>query len=240
MFVFFFIQLEVIYDEDDIRRMVNYDKKLQSFYEDLITKIKTLSSQNVLSTNDNALSILPEIERVQNEIIEGIYNDLNLRSGFKAIWNLINDFHFEKQYNLCDLIIMKSVFGKWLNTMGLTIRKQLIDDDSSLTNYNEEIITNLLVNFRHDVRENALKSLHELKQQRSGTKNDNDHLKEIITSLLSACDQLRTDLNHYGIKLKVSQNLFLCHSKFFNRNSCSIFIFCIFLLFIGSINQLIY
>ncbi len=183
------------------------DKKLLDFYEGLNLKISELSIksslENVKNENDmNEECFSSLIEKTEKDILEGIADDMNLNRGLEAILLLSKKLNSRNDYSLLDLIKIKAILVKWINTMGLVYNQN--DNETKNRNLKETVSLNSFVNFRSDVREIALKSIKITKSNNLSDENLLNELKNTSEGLLSLCDKLRKDLDSYGIKLKVS------------------------------------
>ncbi len=183
------------------------DKKLLDFYEGLNLKISELSIksslENVKNENDmNEECFSSLIEKTEKDILEGIADDMNLNRGLEAILLLSKRLNSRNDYSLLDLIRIKAIFVKWINTMGLVYNQN--DNETQNRNFKQTVSLNSFVKFRSHVREIALKSINTTKSNNLNDENLFNELKNTSEALLSLCDKLRKDLDGYGIKLKVS------------------------------------
>jgi cysteinyl-tRNA synthetase len=183
------------------------DKKLLDFNEGLNLKISELSIksslENVKNENDmNEECFSSLIEKTEKDILEGIADDMNLNRGLEAILLLSKRLNSRNDYSLLDLIRIKAIFVKWINTMGLVYNQN--DNETQNRNFKQTVSLNSFVKFRSHVREIALKSINTTKSNNLNDENLFNELKNTSEALLSLCDKLRKDLDGYGIKLKVS------------------------------------
>lgn len=202
------------FDEDLVKEAKIIDKKLLDFYESLIAKIKELTESNFTIDSDNKINNLlgnsiSLYEETEKEIYEGIADNLDLNRGLQAILNLSKSFNSLEDHNLLELIKMKHLLGKWLDAMGLLIDNRAVNEFESKRSFNEDVLLDKMLKFRHSVREKALinmKTLKNSKLENDGNKND---LLNNSKSLLSLCDNLRSELDEYGIKIKVRMRIFV-------------------------------
>ena len=204
--------------------MSAYDEKLREFVALIDLYIYNLSSGANLSTTEEQYngrtlehdqtntSLSTLIDQVEHQIIAGILDDLNLNLGLEAIFNLAR--HLPKVFAsshpqdepsiLLSCVRLRVLIHRWLEATGLEYGA----GNSQTNSLNQAAFIHHLTDFRFNMRQTALGTLRVLKKLdksvETNQKESISQLREQAQQILAQCDQTRTFMEMYGIKLKVS------------------------------------
>lgn len=224
---------EIDFDERLLHDMSAYDEKLLELVTLIDLYIYKLSSNSgdLLTGSVTAPAALNEesaphdlsetslstlIDQVEHQIIAGILNDLDLNAGMEAILGLgrhlpkmlaLADAHSEPSTLHC-CIRLRILIHRWLEATGLEYGATSSQSSSSGTS-NQTAFIEQLADFRYSMRQSALGTLGVLKKldksAEGSQKESIAQLREHAQQMLTKCDQARTFMEMYGVKLKVSR-----------------------------------
>lgn len=204
-----------------------YIYKLSSSSGDLLTEAVTAPAASSLEEesahhehddhSETSLSTL--IDQVEHQIIAGILNDLDLNTGLEAILGLgrhlpkmlaLADAHSPEPTTLHCCIRLRFLIHRWLEATGLEYGASSSQcTSSSSSTSNQTAFIEQLADFRYSMRQTALGTLGVLKRlDKSAEESQKEsiaQLREHAQQMLAKCDQARTFMEMYGVKLKVSR-----------------------------------
>jgi len=184
-----------------------FDVKLKRFSFMLETEIERLADCNLLlAVNSNhqesenikhLTSILHhEISKTEEEIIDGIADDLDLNKGLEAVLNLYANFNeYKHALNLKHLVRAKLLMERWLTAMGLDFY-QLKRTFTVVTNQqsDETPSAKLLLETRNELRRLGIARLKYEKLNKLTHNED-----KVADTLLRLSDELRDQLRQSGL-----------------------------------------
>lgn len=167
--------------------------------------------------HDQSACLSTLIDRVEHQIIAGILNDLDLNGGLEAILELgrrlprllaLANPQSADASTLHCCIRLRLLLHRWLNATGLqygALGSQQQQQSSSTAN--QTAFIEQLADFRHSMRQSALGTLGVLKEldksaADAGQRESIARLREHAQQMLTRCDQARTFMEMYGVKLK--------------------------------------
>lgn len=198
-----------------------YIYKLSGKSGDLLTEAFTpptasLGEESAAHEHDDhsQMRLSTLIDQVEHQVIAGILNDLDLNAGLEAILGLgrhlpkmLAETHSTEPSTLHCCIRLRFLIHRWLEATGLEYGASTSQSTSSTSK--QTAFIEQLADFRFSMRQSALGTLGVLKKldksAEGSQKESIAQLREHAQQMLTKCDQARTFMELYGVKLKVSR-----------------------------------
>lgn len=201
------------YSQDLVDKVKACDHKLSAFSSFLKDTLKAKASETLpywdpadptedFSQHDDDFDdISKDIFQTKEQILEGICNDFSLDIGLQAILDLSRRMYYQNVSDLQvqDVVAASTLLQDWCDTCGLQYGLQANTATGDSAAASADILLDLLSDFRHHVRLEALAGLKNIKGTYGG---DLQMAKRSMTSLLGKCDDLRSNLDQLGIVLR--------------------------------------
>lgn len=173
---------DLVFDQDmlDIAKAIDHRLNAFNSYLDENIKLQCDDLQNCVAQNDSDMDHV--IERLEQEIIEGVCDDLDLGRGLSAIVEASKFAYTRGAINISPLSMLSLSFilKDWFNTCGLVYASKF--EASS-----EGLLYELVRDFRNDVRSWTISEI----------KKSNRH-ESNLNELLRQCDDVRIKLENLG------------------------------------------
>ena len=185
-----------------------FDVKLKRFTFMLETEIERLADCDLLAVNSNNQEsennkhltryLHHEISKTEDEIIDGIADDLDLNKGLEAVLNLYANFiQHQHALNLKHLVRAKLLLERWLTATGLDFY-QLKRTFTLATNQqsgDETASVKLLLETRNELRRFGIARLTFEKLNKLSNED------KVADTLLRLSDELRDQLRQSGLTM---------------------------------------
>lgn len=182
-----------------IKRVEEVDRRLKMFSLELIERIlsnsqNSSSQQKIIDSSQFNTELSSQIAKSEEQILQGIADDFDLRQGLDSLLDLIKIFESSNSNNINDLLQLHKHFSRWVNSVGL---EYLFVSQTSETIIKKQNIILEFLSFRKEIRSMALQQI----KQTKANKDEQNFCKEI----LGQCDKIRTKLLSLGIVIADSK-----------------------------------
>lgn len=187
---------DVAFNGELLSNMKSLDHKLSafiSFIKDELTKLTETQLED--AKEDNGLELEAAAHQVSDDILTGVCDDLDLAKGLHSILNLSKMVYNVGSANLNakDLVMIWHLLVDWSQMCGL-------DYGTTSRAYNDQVLINLVRDFRQDTRELVIERMRRKKLQDSVSKDDD--AEAFLKKLLANCDNVRAQMDDLGFVIR--------------------------------------
>lgn len=175
---------DIVFSGEVLDKVKSLDHKISAFLSLLSTKIQSIASGNSENPDESRGCSKTILNETQQEILDGICDDLDLHRGILSIQELIKHIYATGIDNLeaRDIVCIWYLLRDWCTAFGL--------EYGPISGAHDESLLNLLKVFRQQVRSWSLQELRNRPES-----------KDELLKLLKYCDDVRSQADEAGFVL---------------------------------------